>query len=258
MNGSVGPQVSPFSNVEEIGSTPLDRSSPNMYQQYIYGDSYFEAPRFYSDDEVIRYMVPNSSDNRFIILYPNNENIHLNRTSDRCIDSVTKTVQIQTDIQATDFADSPGGQTDLIKSQHPGFILLSVKHEKVGEAPQPTRKISSDHKGSGFPTRKISRKRIRKMTPISHNSGALLVNGIEFISPEEASRFTSNMTEQSSSFSRFRVTRIADVSSWWIPNNSSMNISVHDLKTPSLPDFVTKQYQKMKSDISCNSYKFIK
>lgn len=246
MNESVSPQVSPFFSVEEVSSTPLDRCPPNIYQQYVYGDSHFEIPRLYSDDEVIRYMVPNSCDKKFLILYPNNGNIHLNKTSDRCVDSVTKTVRLQTDIQATDFADSPGAQTEIIKSQRPGFILLSVKHEKVGEAPQPTRKISSDHKGSGVPTRKISRKRMRKMTPISHNSGALLVNGFGFISPEEASRFTSNMTEQSSSFSRFRVTRIADVSSWWIPNNSSMNISVHDLKTPSLPDFVTRQYQQMK------------
>nr|CDS31922.1 expressed conserved protein [Hymenolepis microstoma]CUU98558.1 hypothetical transcript [Hymenolepis microstoma] len=258
MNESVSPQVSPFFSVEEIGSTPLDLCSPTIYQQYVYGDSHFEIPRFYSDEEVIRYVVPNSSDNKFLIIYPKDGNIRLNETSDRCVDSVTKTVEIQTDIQATDLADSPGAQTELIKSQHPGFILLSVKHEKVGEAPQPTRKISSDHKGSGVPTRKISRKRIRKMTPISHNSGAFLVNRFGFISPEEASRFTSNMTEQSSSFSRFRVTRIADVSSWWIPNNSSMNISVHDLKTPSLPDFVTRQYQKMKSDVSYNSHKSTK
>ncbi|VDN98062.1 unnamed protein product [Rodentolepis nana] len=255
MNESVGPQVSPFFGVKEIGHTPLYGCPPNMYQQYVFGESHFEIPQFYSDEEVIRYMVPNSPDNRFLILYPYNGNIHLNRTSDRCFDSDTKSVQIQTDIQATDFADSPEAPTEVIKNQHPGFILLSVKHEKVGEDPQPTRKSSSDHKGSGVPMRKISRKRTRKMTPISHNSGTLLVNGFGFISPEEASRLTSNMTKQSSSFSRFRVTRIADVSSWWIPNNSSMNISVHDLKTPSLPDFVTKQYQKLKSDVSYNSHK---
>ncbi|KAM3171848.1 hypothetical protein ACTXT7_015778 [Hymenolepis weldensis] len=173
--------------------------------------------------------------------------------SERLVESGTQTTQVQSDAQATDLNVSPEAPTVTTKYQLPGFILLSVKHEKVREAPPPTRKISNGHKGSGAPTHKISRKRLRKMTPSSLNSGALFVDGVGFLSAEDASRFTSNMTEQSSSLSRFRVTRIADASSWWIPNNSSMNISVHDLKTSSLPDFVTRQYQKMQSDVSYTS-----
>lgn len=125
---------------------------------------------------------------------------------------------------------------------------MSVKHEKVRDVQPLARKLSG-HKGTGVPTRKISRKRLRKLTPNAINSSALLVDGVGFISAEDASKITSNMNEQSSSFSRFRVTRIADASSWWIPNNTPMNISVHDLKTSSLPDFVTRQYKKMQSGL---------
>ncbi|VDL63059.1 unnamed protein product [Hymenolepis diminuta] len=245
MKKGVSPQIGPFFSVNEIGPIQLDPCSLNICQQYACSNSPFEIPRFYSGDEAIRYMVPNSSDNRFLILYPNSGNIRLNGTSERRVESGTQTTQVQTDAQVTDLSASPEAPT--------GFILLSVKHEKVREAPPPNRKISNGHKGSGVPTHKISRKRPRKMTPSSLNSGALFVDGVGFLSAEDASRFTSNMTEQSSSLSRFRVTRIADASSWWIPNNSSMNISVHDLKTSSLPDFVTRQYQKMQSDVSYTS-----
>lgn len=103
MNESVSQTANPFFAVDEIGSIQIEPCSPNIYQQYVYGNAPFEIPQFYSGDEVIRYMVPHTSDNRFLILCPNNGNISLNKISGRSVDSCTQTAQVQTDIQTTDF-----------------------------------------------------------------------------------------------------------------------------------------------------------
>lgn len=122
MKKGVSPQLDNFFSVNEIGPIQLDPCSLNLCQQYACSNSPFEIPRFYSDGEAIRYMVPNSSDNRFLILYPNSGNIHLNGISERRVESDTQTTQVQTDAQATDLNASPEGPTGNYKVISNTFI----------------------------------------------------------------------------------------------------------------------------------------
>ncbi|KAM7540632.1 hypothetical protein Aperf_G00000043604 [Anoplocephala perfoliata] len=261
MNEGISPPGNSIFDGKDLNSITFNPCEPNVYQQYVYGNTSIMVPQFHPRDDVFKYRVPNSPDERLLILCPNNGNINLIGLPERASDSGTQTVRCQADNENTDLdsnkSEESRGDYDCKEKtafQHPGFILLSVKHEKIREMPPLIRGVNGNFKGTaGLPVRKISRKRLRKTNSI--NSGALLVDGVEFLSAEDASKLTSNMTVHSPTLSRFRVTRIADVSSWWIPNNASMNICIHDLKTSSLPASVARQHQKIQSSVSyCTSY----
>ncbi|VDK39957.1 unnamed protein product [Taenia asiatica] len=139
------------------------------------------------------------------------------------------------------------------RGQHPGFILLSVKHEKIRNTQPVVRAVSGGYKATTLPQRKISRKRYRKVTPSSHTSDSTRALDFDLLSTGDASLLESIAKERSPTSSRFRVTRIADSSSWWIPENPEMYICVHDLRTSSLPDFVTRQHQKVLDSLSIDA-----
>ncbi|VDM33615.1 unnamed protein product [Hydatigera taeniaeformis] len=168
---------------------------------------------------------------------------------------------LQTASPSEPVSDSDKGSPNVQQSvptlgQHPGFILLSVKHEKIHNAQPAARAIPGGQKATTLPQRKVSRKRLRKLTPGSRNPDNLRAVDFDLLSTDCVPNLGASVKEGSSARSRFRVTRIADSSSWWIPENPKMYICVHDLRTSSLPDFVKIQYQKVLSSLSVGAINY--
>lgn len=120
---------------------------------------------------------------------------------------------------------------------HPGFILLSVRHEKINNAPE----VISRNSSTSSSVRKNSiqrsvRHRIHKQSLGNEE------NEVTDKLPN-AGDVNDVILEVKESHSRFRVTRIADKRSWWIPDHAKTRISVHDLKTSRIPQFVTQAQQ---------------
>ncbi|VDD74181.1 unnamed protein product [Mesocestoides corti] len=139
---------------------------------------------------------------------------------------------------------------EMAKTPHPGFILLSIRHEKRGNdhsASPDCCAFTPNIKMNSTATRKFSRQRSRKPTPVGVNSGNSLCRKFEVTTVETNDGPQLDQKPSHSPRSRFRVTRIADSSSWWIPDRTAMVICVHDLKTSMIPDFVQIQAQKLSS-----------
>ncbi len=146
----------------------------------------------------------------------------------------------------------PDQEREILKEMsgqpHPGFILLSVRHEKINNGSndstgrQPS--TSSYVKKPSFSGQRSFRHRVRKQTSSAANAPTE-GNGHGAVS--DVRKAALETREPHSPHSRFRVTRIADSSSWWIPERVPTTISVHDLKTSTLPEFVNRQAKKAKS-----------
>ncbi|KAH9285585.1 hypothetical protein ECG_00025 [Echinococcus granulosus] len=238
-----------------INLLKMDQSL-NIYPKCCQNHTHSAIPQIYTSDDIIKCVTPNSQDKAFLFYYPNVDDVHANLPKSE--DVTLKSERPGSPHFAPQPKCLPGEyNADEVRKppvttrgQHPGFILLSVKHEKINDALPSVRAVTGGHKTTSLPLRKISRKRFRKVTLTPHNSENIHLEDVDPLSTEDVLIFDPSMKEKSSTHSRFRVTRIADSSSWWIPRSPTMNICVHDLKTSSIPDFVAKQCHKITSSLS--------
>nr|CDS22755.1 expressed conserved protein [Echinococcus granulosus] len=250
-----------------INFLKMDQSL-NIYPKCCQNHTHSAIPQIYTSDDIIKCVTPNSQDKAFLFYYPNVDDVHANlpKSEDLTLKSerpgsphFAPQPKCLPGEYNTDEVRKPPGKYFLFllyfykvttRGQHPGFILLSVKHEKINDTLPSVRVVTGGHKTTSLPLRKISRKRFRKVTLTPRNSENIHLEDVGPLSTEDALIFDPSMKEKSSTHSRFRVTRIADSSSWWIPRSPTMNICVHDLKTSSIPDFVAKQCHKITSSLS--------
>lgn len=133
--------------------------------------------------------------------------------------------------------------TDLSQK---GFILLSVQREKYNYDSEPPGNMFRSSSLPSLMPHKILKLKMSESQKYSTDSNThSMKNKISFENDmvSHKSSQASDM-QTSSSTSRFRVTRIADKNSWWMPEKSTRALIVHDLKTSSLPEFVLKQVQE--------------
>lgn len=256
------------SAVKNINLLKIDQNSLNVYPKCCQNHIHSAIPQIYASEAVTDCATISSQEKTFLVYYSDVENIRINGHENpgasmememfQRSQSTSPPKRVSEDCKGNVTNQEPGKPIKYSylfykatpRGQHPGFILLSVKHEKINNAQPTVRGVTGGHKATALPQRKISRKRFRKVTSCLHNSDSIRALDFDPLATGDASTLGANTNERSPTSSRFRVTRIADSSSWWIPENSEMYICVHDLRTSSLPDFVTRQHHKVLASLS--------
>ncbi|KAL5112387.1 hypothetical protein TcWFU_006794 [Taenia crassiceps] len=242
-------------SLEDIDLANDDRIFSNLNLNWCPIRTHSAIQQMYASQDAIDKSASSSQDSKFIYYYPDLDKLrmHVSKIEDSKLeierDKILKSISPLEPVLE-------GTESSVVKEE-PGFILLSVKHEKIRNAQPAVRSGTGGHKATPMPQRKMSRKRLRKVTPSSYNPENVCAHGCELLSANDASTMDANANERSPASSRFRVTRIADSSSWWIPESSGMYICVHDLRTSSLPDFVTRQHQKILASLSGTAANYV-
>ncbi|KAL5970162.1 hypothetical protein TSMEX_002168 [Taenia solium] len=246
-------------SVKNVNLLKIDQNSLNVYPKCCQNHTHSAIPQLYASEDVTDHAIPISQDKTFLFYYPDLGNIHIKgherQGANLDIERLHSFQNMSTPERVAESYEGNVVKQEPAKprGQHPGFILLSVKHERISNTQPAVRVVTGGYKATTLPQRKISRKRYRKVTPSSHTSDSTHALDFDLLSTGNALLLESTAKEKSPTSSRFRVTRIADSSSWWIPENPEMYICVHDLRTSSLPDFVTRQHQKVLESLSIDA-----
>ncbi|CAH8476633.1 unnamed protein product [Schistosoma turkestanicum] len=169
---------------------------------------------------------------------------------------------------------TPEPSNDIVESirgrTRPGFVLLSVRHEKIN-----TENKNSTTSGKDFQednssittaanlettkatnttiSKKLPRKRLKHMKsnaehkkrPLRRSSKSLLKRFESTEMPQSPVELTEDDLKALSSQSRFRVTRFADKKQAWIAP-ARAGFAVHDLWTTKLPEYVLRCAQHLR------------
>ncbi|CAH8840491.1 unnamed protein product [Trichobilharzia szidati] len=178
-------------------------------------------------------------------------------------------------IRKGSFEFTPESSNDIVESirgrTRPGFVLLSVRHEKIKarnlispSSESGLKKIrsspnlgtaNSETKTGSFGAMKKSRKRMKyakSETELKRRSMRLSPKSLlESAESNGAAQSPVELTEDElkalSSQSRFRVTRFADKKQAWIAPSKASCLAVHDLWTTKLPEYVLKCAEHLKN-----------
>nr|CAH8840848.1 unnamed protein product [Trichobilharzia regenti] len=171
------------------------------------------------------------------------------------------------------FEFTPESSNDIVESirgrTRPGFVLLSVRHEKIKAGISPNsesglKKIhsspnlgtaNSETKTGSFSVMKKSRKRMKyaksetelKRRSMRHSPKSFLESRESNGAAQSPVELTEDELKALSSQSRFRVTRFADKKQAWIAPSKASCLSVHDLWTTKLPEYVLKCAEHLKN-----------
>ncbi|TNN15550.1 hypothetical protein EWB00_001199 [Schistosoma japonicum] len=171
-----------------------------------------------------------------------------------------------------EFAPEPS--KDIVESirgrTRPGFVLLSVRHEKINTenktSPNSDANFQEEYSSNSAPSnleikkvtntnmsKKLSRKRLKHMKSdaehkkrsVRRSSKSLSKHTENAAISQSPVELTEDDLKALSSQSRFRVTRFADKKQAWIAPTKA-GFAVHDLWTTKLPEYVLKCAEHLK------------
>ncbi|KAL5111777.1 hypothetical protein TcWFU_003462 [Taenia crassiceps] len=199
-------------SLEDIDLANDDRIFSNLNLNWCPIRTHSAIQQMYASQDAIDKSASSSQDSKFIYYYPDLDKLRMH---------VSKIEDSKLEIERDKILKSISPLEPVLEGTESSVVKKNL-HEKIRNAQPAVRSGTGGHKATPMPQRKMSRKRLRKVTPSSYNPENVCAHGCELLSANDASTMDANANERSPASSRFRVTRIADSSSWWIPESSGI------------------------------------